>query len=347
MIFSDLCNMEGRGGAYLISRGSQYPRKKDKPTGISDKFIRLLTIYTTIAQKRYPSARSLAETLGVNERTIYRDLSVINLVDQVDYDPERKGYVFTHGDSIKKPLLSDEELMTLFTAGEAVSHLGAPFRENFQRLVEKMIASPAKTPSKARPPIVIKVPDTARSGIVDSFIKIIALCLHDRRSVDITYKAHGAKEITKRTVDPYGLIFYEGIWILIGLCHLRREIRSFALDRIRDCSERNLYFSPRSDFNLEEYLAKSWGVVDGEEVTVKVRFKPGVAEYITRKDKWHPSEIRKMLPDGSVELTFTVAGIYEIKKWIYSWIPNVEVIKPRSLRDLTKKELAQAVKDHR
>jgi len=331
----------------LIPKSSRYPKKKNKRTGISDKFFRLLKIYTVIAQKKYPSAGSLAENLGVNERTIYRDLFVINLVDQVDYDPERKGYAFTHGDSIKKPLLSDEELMTLFTAGEAVSHLGTPFRENFQRLVEKMVASAAKAPSKGKPPIIIKVPDTARGVIIDRSIKVIAACLRDKRSVDLTYKAHGAKEVTKRTVDPYGLIFHEGIWILIGLCHLRKEIRSFALDRIQDCKERYLYFEPRSDFNLEEYLAKSWGVIDGEEVTVVVRFKPEVAEYITRKDKWHTSEVRKMLPDGGVELTFTVAGIYEIKKWIYSWIPNIEVIKPKILRDLIKKELVQATQDHK
>jgi len=331
----------------LISKSSRYPKNKNKRTGISDKFFRLLKIYTIIAQKQYPSAKSLAENLGVKERTIYRDLFVINLVDQVDYDPERKGYAFTHGDSIKKPMLSDEELMTLFTAGEAVSHLGTPFRENFQHLVDKMVASTAKARSKGKPPIIIKVPDTARGVIIDRSLKIIAACLQDKRSVDLTYKAHGAKEVTRRTVDPYGLIFHEGIWILIGLCHLRKEIRSFALDRIQDCRERYLYFEPLLDFNLGEYLAKSWGVIDGEEVTVAVRFKPEVAEYITRKDKWHSSEVRKMLSDGGVELTFTVAGIYEIKKWIYSWIPNVEVIKPKILRDLIRKELIQATKDHK
>jgi predicted DNA-binding transcriptional regulator YafY len=331
----------------LISKSSRYPKNKNKRTGISDKFFRLLKIYTIIAQKQYPSAKSLAENLGVKERTIYRDLFVINLVDQVDYDPERKGYAFTHGDSIKKPMLSDEELMTLFTAGEAVSHLGTPFRENFQHLVDKMVASTAKARSKGKPPIIIKVPDTARGVIIDRSLKIIAACLQDKRSVDLTYKAHGAKEVTRRTVDPYGLIFHEGIWILIGLCHLRKEIRSFALDRIQDCRERYLYFEPLLDFNLGEYLAKSWGVIDGEEVTVAVRFKPEVAEYITRKDKWHSSEVRKMLSDGGVELTFTVAGIYEIKKWIYSWIPNVEVIKPKLLRDLIKKELMQATQDHK
>lgn len=330
-----------------MPKGAQYPKKKkNKLAGITDKFIRLLKIYTIIAQKKYPSARFLAETLEVNERTIYRDLNIINLVDQVDYDPERKGYAFTHGDSIKKLMLSDEELITLFTAGEAVSHLGAPFRENFQRLVEKMVSVTAKHLPENKPSIVIKVPDTIHTDTITEYLKTITTCLKEKRSVDIVYKAYKAKEVTRRIVDPYGLIFYEGIWIFIGFCHLRKEIRSFALDRIQECKERNLYFTPRLEFNLEEYLLRSWGVVDGKEVTVVVRFKPDAAEYILRKEKWHPSEVRKILPDNSVELTYTVAGIHEIKKWIYSWIPNVEVLRPKSLRRLIRKELQQATKDH-
>ncbi len=38
---------------------------KDKPTGISEKAIRLLGIYTMSAQKKYPSAARLAEHLNV------------------------------------------------------------------------------------------------------------------------------------------------------------------------------------------------------------------------------------------------------------------------------------------
>jgi proteasome accessory factor B len=57
-----------------------------------------------------------------------------------------------------------------------------------------------------------------------------------------------------------------------------------------------------------------------------VRFGKEIADYILRRDSWHPSEKRKTLPDGGVELSFTVAGTLEIKKWIYSWLPHAEVI---------------------
>ena len=162
----------------------------------------------------------------------------------------------------------------------------------------------------------------------------------------MSYRAHGAKDDTGRTVDPYGLVFYEGVWILIGYCHLRKEIRSFAIDRIIDLKERFLYFQIRGDFDLEEYISSSWGVIHEEPVNITVRFKTDVAGFILRKEKWHPSEQRKVLFNGDVELTFTVAGVNEIKHWIYSWLPNVVVTKPAWFRHQIMKELSSSSKDH-
>jgi predicted DNA-binding transcriptional regulator YafY len=71
-----------------------------------------------------------------------------------------------------------------------------------------------------------------------------------------------------------------------------------------------------------------------------------VVEFIRRKEKWHPSEQRKILPNGEIELTFTIAGVNEIKHWIYSWLPNVEVTEPAWLRKQIRKELARSVKNH-
>ncbi len=76
-----------------------------------------------------------------------------------------------------------------------------------------------------------------------------------------------------------------------------------------------------------------------------VRFSANVADYVLRK-QWHPSEKRKILPDGDVELTFNVAGVEEIKHWLYSWLPNVEVIKPVWFRKKVKAELTQGAKSH-
>jgi predicted DNA-binding transcriptional regulator YafY len=109
--------------------------------------------------------------------------------------------------------------------------------------------------------------------------------------------------------------------------------------------ERNLYFKPREDFSFEDYLSKSWGIVEDEEVAIRLRFSSKVADYVLRK-KWHASEQREILPNGDVEMTYKVAGADEIKRWIYSWLPNVEVLEPLWLREQVQTELAESLKRH-
>jgi predicted DNA-binding transcriptional regulator YafY len=320
--------------------------KPSKPSGISEKVIRLLEVYTLIAQNKFPSVKSLTEQFCLSERTLYRYLELINIVDAIEYDPEKEGYRFTQGDRIKKLVLSRDELITLFSAGQAVSALGTSFRDNFQKLIQRMFLASGKEISREESQIIIKTPGPVLTERMDVILKTISASMREKRSVEITYRSQRSKATAVRLVDPYGLVYHDGVWIMVGFCHLRKEIRSFAVDRVLELRERYLYFKPATDFNLKEHLSHSWGVIDGEEVQVTVRFNTAVSEYVVRKEKWHPSEKRRILPDGAVELTFTVAGTDEIKRWIYSWLPNVEVIEPESLRKQIQKELSESASNH-
>lgn len=327
-------------------KGLESKKKPGKLSGISEKVVRLLKIYTLIARNKYPSVQDLRDRFDVTERTIYRDLRTIDMIDPVVLDEDRHGYHFMNGDRIKKLVLSDEELMTLFTMGDAVSHLGTTFRENFQKIIRETASGAGMTGKHRKVPIIIRIPDAVQPEKIDGCFTLLSQCINERRSVDMIYRSRHAGETTERRVDPYNLVFHDGIWYLIGYCHLREDIRFFALDRIDDLKERWFYFEAKKDFDPEAYMARSWGIYDEEPVDVVVRFTPSVSDLIGRKEKWHPSEKRKVLGDGSLELTFTVAGIQEIKRWLYSWLPDVEVVRPPSLRKEIRKELAKAVKKH-
>lgn len=320
--------------------------RRNKPAGISEKAIRLLEIYTMIAQRKYPSTVSLMEHFGVTERTIYRYLEQINVIDPIEFDRENNGYRFTHGDRIKKLPINDQELIILFTAGEALSRLGGTFKTNFQGLLNKMFSVSGRSVDNKKVPIIVKAPDASINEKIQDYLMTVSLCMKEKRSVSMSYQARGAKEPTERIIDPYGLVFHEGVWFVIGYCHLRKELRNFAMDRIIHLKERFFYFEVRGGFDLEEYISSSWGIIHEEPVTITIRFKANVAEFILRKEKWHPSEQRKILSDGDIELTFTVAGVNEIKHWIYSWLPSVEIIEPAWLRQQARKELARSAKEH-
>ena len=319
-------------------------KKTVNPAGISEKVIRLLEIYTLIAQNKFPSLDLLMERFHVSKRTIFRYLELINIIDPIEYEKEKDGYKFTAGDRIKKPALNNEELQAILAAGESVSHLGSVFKENFLKIVMRTFT--LRDIQNDKHPIVVKAPDAIFSIKIESILKILLACIQEKRAVEIIYNARHSKELTKRIIDPYVVVLYEGIWILVGYCHLRKTIRSFALDRIMEIKERNLYFSTQPDFDLKAYLSTPWGIVDGKEARIKVRFKKEISDYILRKDKWHSSEKRTILPNGDVELSFTVAGVDEIKRWIYSWLPHAEVIRPRWLRKQIKKELSISAVTH-
>jgi len=46
------------------------------------------------------------------------------------------------------------------------------------------------------------------------------------------------------------------------------------------------------------------------------------------------------LPSGEVELAIIVAGVNNLKQWLYTWIPNVKIIEPIWLREEMKKDLS-------
>jgi predicted DNA-binding transcriptional regulator YafY len=124
---------------------------------------------------------------------------------------------------------------------------------------------------------------------------------------------------------------------------LRKDYRWFALDMIEKTSPMDKTFKKPDSFDMDEHLRKSWMIWEGEQTQVKVKFSPEIAEVIKRKPSWHPSEKRELLPNGEVELTFTVSGTEEIKWWIYSWIPYVKVLEPKSLRDEMKRDLKKTL----
>ena len=113
-------------------------KKRSRPLSIPEKVIRLLEIYTLIAQGRHPSVRLLMNRLGISKRTVFRYLEIIDMINPITYDLEQKGYAHTDGNGMEKLRLSHDELLMVLAAGEAVSRLGKPFGERFRRLISSL-----------------------------------------------------------------------------------------------------------------------------------------------------------------------------------------------------------------
>ncbi len=94
--------------------------------------------------------------------------------------------------------------------------------------------TPSELFATGRAPVLVHFPArpaTASSDLGDHFA-VLEGATRFRKVVTLSYSAAGSGETSRRDVDPYGLVYRESAWYLVGWCHLRREIRSFRVDRI-------------------------------------------------------------------------------------------------------------------
>jgi predicted DNA-binding transcriptional regulator YafY len=162
--------------------------------------------------------------------------------------------------------------------------------------------------------------------------------------LSFTYYSPATEEKSERTVEPYHLLNYMGTWHLIGYCHLRNEIRDFALSRISGGKVLTQSFKTPADFDFKKYFLSTFGLYKGKSTKeVTLRFTPEKSKWI--KDQiWHKDQKVKLLKDGSLEISFPVSDFSEIKREILKHGDAVMVIKPESLRELIKSEAISIAK---
>jgi predicted DNA-binding transcriptional regulator YafY len=88
-------------------------------------------------------------------------------------------------------------------------------------------------------------------------IKQINHAALNHRTIDMIYKtmSRGGEE-NRRKVDPYKVMFFDSTFYLIGLCHLRSEVRMFVLDGIKMMNITDETFEVPRDFDLETPICK-------------------------------------------------------------------------------------------
>ncbi|MGE5580228.1 MAG: helix-turn-helix transcriptional regulator [Bacillota bacterium] len=132
--------------------------------------------------------------------------------------------------------------------------------------------------------------------------QLLTQAIEDRRAIVTDYYTASRQALSRRKIEPYHLRLFDGAWYCIGYCHERREVRTFALDRMT-----------------------ALGVT-------------GEVPYI-RGRQWHHSQTLEELPDGTLRMTLTVGGLGEVMRWVMSLGSHAWVVEPEELRERIAREV--------
>jgi predicted DNA-binding transcriptional regulator YafY len=163
------------------------------------------------------------------------------------------------------------------------------------------------------------------------FEKVGAALLR-RKRLAITYFARGSGQTTEREVSPQRLVYYRENWYLDAWCHLRNDIRNFALDSIRKPTSSNGRRAKSRTAAWTKCSARATASSPGASCnTPKLRFTPERARWVSQ-ETWHPKQKGQHETDGSWRLEFPYADHRELIMDILKFGADVEVLAPPDLR---------------
>ncbi len=180
-------------------------------------------------------------------------------------------------------------------------------------------------------PVVIAAPEdltTVQSAILAS------------HCVDFEYRAEGAQTPAWRRVIPFGLI-HGPITYLVGKMPDRDDAPYvFRLDRMSQVRETSIVGCPPDDWDLDGWLAESFGIWREDAVDVVLRIHSW-AVHRAKAWRFHPQQLLE--PDGEELLVrFRSGGLLELANHLFLWAGDLVIEGPDALKDIMRERIAAA-----
>jgi predicted DNA-binding transcriptional regulator YafY len=319
-----------------------------------DRTERFYRIDQLLNERKIVSFSGFMEKLGVSRATVKRDLEYMRnrLNAPIVWDREEGGYRFAGPErgaaQYELPGLwfSAQEVHALLTMQHLLMGLdsggllGPHIRPLLARL--KALLGTGDNPSEEIRKRIRILGMASRRMALDHFA-VVGSALLRRKRLLLSHCVRARDEVIEREVSPQRLVHYRDNWYLDAWCHLRNDLRSFAVDAIRRAEILEQAARNVPEKTLDAVLGAGYGIFSGKRVAwARLRFSPERSRWVSL-EQWHPRQKSHFEEDGSFVLEIPYSDSRELVMDILRHGAAVEVLAPSALRKEVAAELRAAL----
>ncbi len=307
-----------------------------------------------LLSRRSVTFAELQQRLEVSRATLHRDLRDLRERMQVPIVYERETSTYRIDSSVERyelpgvwfsageihALLSMQQLLNAFDSGGLLAEHVGPLRQRLLGMLESATDSADDIAQR------IRILSAAARHYAPQHFQQIAAALMERRRLSVEYVARSKGDTSQREISPQRLTHYRDNWYLDAWCHLRNELRSFAVDAIKTVKTMDAVAQEIPEAELDAALGAGYGIFAGKVLAwAKLRFTPERARWVAA-EHWHPEQECWFEESGSFVLRIPYADHRELMMDILKYGADCEVLEPPELRTHVVAQLEMAVKKY-
>jgi predicted DNA-binding transcriptional regulator YafY len=289
--------------------------------------------------KKSITAQDLSERLGVNIRTVYRYIQTLGYGGIPIESTTGMGYKIMDDYHLPPIMFTPKEAAALLMGSEFVmKKVDFSYKKEaesaFLKIKSVLKEDTLEYVNKIDESTIVFNDPHADKNIIAKIQESIA----ERKLIKLKYYSMSKNEVTERTIEPMGLIYYSENWRIIAFCRLREDFREFRLNRINNLKCTGKIFD-RRDFSLNDFVGKEYNISNPLEIIIW--FDKKAARLV--KEKYSQGLMNERQVKNGTEMTFLISGerIDLTLNWILSFHKSAKLLGPETL----KKKLTQKIED--
>lgn len=240
-----------------MPRPSPTASRDGRPAG------RLLSLLELLQSQRQRGGPELSALLGVDARTLRRYIAQLQALG-IPVHSQRGcdgGYGLRPGYKLPPLMFSADEALALAIGLRAARELGLqgalPAIASTQAKLDRVMPEAQRQRVQAvNTSVALDIGRTGARGSAGRELLTLSAAAASGQRVALRYRDRDGQD-SQRELHPYGIAYRGGVWYLVAWCRLRKDLRSFRLDRVEDVQLLPASFARPEGFDVLAYLDKT------------------------------------------------------------------------------------------